>query len=93
MKILTETLVIANSEVAFSEIEGRTILIKAPMSTMHTLNNTGGLIWKNLQNEIVVSNLVDLVCDNYDAEKDVAEADVLELLEALYKLELINVKS
>lgn len=56
------------------------------------LNPVGARIWNILQKPVQVSEILDTMVEEYDVEKDVAEADLMELLGQLLERELVKVE-
>jgi hypothetical protein len=56
------------------------------------LNPVGARIWNLIQKPITVSDILDTIIEEYDVERDVAQADLMELLENLLGKELVKVE-
>jgi len=91
MKIVLESIVKVNDNVAHRKIAGKIVLVKAPLSTMHTLNDVGGFIWNQIQNQILVKSLVSIVMNEFEVEKLKTEIETIEFLNELYEKKLIEV--
>lgn len=70
------------------EIEGDYIIIPMGRATQKfngliTVNEVGVSIWKLLQNDVTVSDLVDGILAEYEVEEDVAREDIIEFLKKL----------
>lgn len=74
--------VIDNEAVIFSE-EGQWI---------HELNSIGVEIWELCEGVLSFQAIVDKICDEYEIEREVAEADILSFIEELSKKGLIIFK-
>lgn len=48
-----------------------------------TMNEVGASIWKMLQNEVTVEELVNGILDEYDVEEEIAREDIREFLDKL----------
>lgn len=75
--------VIDNEAVVFSE-EGQWI---------HELNSIGVDIWKMCDGTLNFQEIVDKICNEYEIEREVAEADIQSFIEGLSKKNLIILKS
>jgi len=82
-------------KVAFRVIEGEVIILTPHDSTIHTFNPVGTSIWKLLDNEREISEVVKAIREEYEVSQKEAEQDVLEFIEHLYqkKIVLINDKT
>ncbi len=57
---------------------------------MLKLNESGAMIFNNMQEDITISELVDLVLAEYDAEREIVERDVLAFVETFKSVGLIE---
>lgn len=77
-----------NKEFVLREIAGDYIIIPVGETVLEfkgllTVNEIGVLIWKMLQNEITLDQIVQNILDEYDVEESVAREDVREFLDTL----------
>lgn len=66
---------------------GKTIL---NFNGLITVNEVGVLIWKMLQNEVTLDDLIHGVLDEYDVEENVAREDIQEFLDRLRENGILN---
>lgn len=93
MHLDLKTRVIQSPQVAFRKISGKTVLIKAPLSTLHTLNRVGEFIWHELEHQQEVSELIKKICEKFEIDQDHAEKDALEFLNEMLAKDLIKENS
>ena len=79
-----------NKEFVLREIVGEYIIIPTGSTVLEfngliTVNEVGVTLWKMLQEEVTLDDLVQGVLAEYDVEEDVAREDILEFLESLTK--------
>lgn len=55
-----------------------------------TMNRVGSVIWKLLEEEITAEQLVQALCDRFDAPADVIRADAEAFLDKLSKAGLLE---
>lgn len=65
------------------------ILLDPSSGQYYTLNEVGSRIWELSDGARSVSEIVDIVCQEYDAPRERVEADAIELLEELAGEKLI----
>lgn len=70
------------------EIEGDYIIIplgsaKQKFNGLIALNEVGVSIWKLLQDDVTVNDLVNGILDEYEVEEDIAREDIMEFLKKL----------
>lgn len=76
-------------------IEGEAVVLTSHDSTIHTFNPVGTSIWKLLDREREISEVVKDIREEYEVSQKEAEQDVLEFIEKLFqkKIVLINGKA
>lgn len=84
----------ANGELILREIAGEHILIPVGATALRiqgmiSLTESGVLLWNRLQTECTEEDLVDAVLEEYDIDRETAEADVQAFLNQLRDLELL----
>ena len=57
---------------------------------LHELNDVGIEIWKMCDGNSSVSDIINKICDEFNVERDVADADVSEFINELSKKDLIS---
>ncbi len=77
-------------EFVLREIAGDYIIIPTGKTTLAfkgliTVNEVGAALWKMLQSEKSLDELVKAILDEYDVEESVAREDIQEFLETLGK--------
>lgn len=64
-------------------VDGEALLIHLSSGDLYSLNSVGVSLWEHIDGMRTVEDLVDLIVDEYDVDRDRAEADVLRLVEQL----------
>lgn len=77
-------------EFVLREIAGEYILIPTGKTVLEfngliTMNEVGVSIWKMLQNEVTMEELVKGILGEYDVEEEIAREDIQEFLDNLVK--------
>ena len=77
-------------EFVLREIAGDYVIIPTGKTTLTfngliTVNEVGAALWKMLQSEKSLDDLVQGILDEYDVEESVAREDIQEFLETLRK--------
>ena len=76
------------------EIMGDVVLVPINQSTSQfngliTVNELGKFIWENLEKVQDENDLLQLILDEYEVERDVAKKDLDEFLQVLKNLDII----
>lgn len=77
-------------EFVLREIAGDYIIIPTGSTVLEfngliTVNEVGVTLWKMLQEEVTMEQLIQGVLDEYDVEESVAKEDIQEFLDTLSK--------
>lgn len=78
-----------NPALAWREIENETVIISPGESVMHELNDTGSLVWRNIDGHRNAEELAALLVAEYEVTQEVALADTLSLLNDLSTRKLL----
>lgn len=84
-----------DKEFVLREIAGDYIIIPTGKTVLEfngliTVNEVGVFIWKMLQEETTVEQLVQSVLEEYDVEEEIAYEDILEFLGNLVERGILN---
>ncbi len=93
MSLTPRSVVAQAPQIAWRNIAGRAVLLKAPMSSLHTLNKVGEFIWGLLEKPRSVAEIREAVCGRFEIGPEEAERDALEFLSKLEAQELITVRN
>jgi hypothetical protein len=94
MDILTNCFVKKDDSVT-RQIAGETIIVPVrshvgDVNTIFTMNELGAMIWKLIDGQTTVSQIVAAVCSEYDVTLEQATADITDFLESLEAERLIG---
>ena len=87
-----DSTVSVSSEVVSCDLVDEAAILNMKDGIYYGLNPVGACIWNLIQKPIKVSDILDVLIDEYDVERDVAQADLMELLEQLLEKELVKVE-
>ena len=84
-----------NSDFILREIAGEHIIIPTGKTVLDfngliTFNDVGVFLWKKLQNEISMDELVNAVLKEYDVPEKVAREDVKDFVDRLIKANILE---
>ena len=91
MLITLDMIPLQEQDVVSRTIDGEAVLVTPAQGEVKVINEVGARIWEVCDGQISASQIVELICNEYQVERDQAEKDVLEFLEALYTRGLIVV--
>jgi hypothetical protein len=76
-------------DLSIRTIDNEFFILKRKTSTIHSFNGTGTLIWKSLQTDIPIADIVQSLVNQFGISKGTAEEDVSDFLFTLEKNKLI----
>lgn len=83
MSIALNQVVRQNEDTAFREIEGLAYVVDPATGDLHSFSEVATRIWVLLDGSRTVSQVVDVIVDEFDVDRATSEADTLELLNDL----------
>ena len=66
-----------------ADLDGETVILHLESGTYYGLSDVGARIWTLIQEPRPVSDVRDVLLEEYDVERDLCERDVLALLSDL----------
>ncbi len=74
----------------FQEIEGQNVVLVPARRELHEVGEeTGNFLWGQLSRERTISELVSSLCEEFDVDPEIAEADVREFVDLLERKGLV----
>jgi hypothetical protein len=92
-RISLSTILVAAREQVSSELAGGVIMLDLKSGVYYGLEDVGARIWALLQEPISVSNIRDILLDEYDVSAEQCERHLLQLLEEMESRALIEIKN
>lgn len=74
-------------------IDGEVVILIPNEKFLHALGGCGIRIWELIENETSVSDLVDIICDEYEVEPEVARKDIIDFVNELKALNLAEIST
>jgi hypothetical protein len=90
MKIKHDHAFNLSEDVLFQEVSGETVLLDLASEQYFGLDEVGTRIWQLLNDRKTVSEMVDILLNEYEVQRGPLEADVRELLRTLMEAGLIR---
>ena len=88
---LNRTVVVAKDVVSCDLVE-EAALLNLKDGVYYGLNPVGARIWNLIQEPREVGEILEILLDEYDVERDTCQNDLIELLGQLIDKELVTVK-
>jgi len=91
IEITLETIIQRKTDVLASDLDGEKVMMSIEKGEYYGLGKTGTFIWDNIENPIKISNLIEMITENYNINKDKCFADIAPFIMDLIEKELIVV--
>lgn len=78
---------------AWQDVDGKAVVVTSHTRKIHILSGVGGHIWQLLAESMSFDDIVDSLCREYEAARDVVQEDVLRFLDELLDKQIIKVTS
>ncbi len=92
MEISLNSTVTVASDVVSCDLVEEAAILNLKDGVYYGLNPVGARIWNLIQKPIKVSEILEVILDEYDVERDVCKNDLFELLGQLLENELVKVE-
>jgi len=89
MKITINTTIHRNNEILTSNIDDEKVMMSIQYGEYYGLGKTGSFIWDTIEIPIKVSELLELIVQKYDVEKEKCLDEIIPFLNDLLEKELI----
>jgi coenzyme PQQ biosynthesis protein PqqD len=73
----------------WQEIGENSLVLQPAQRFAHELNDLGTFVWKSIDGQRSVADIIDLVFEEFDADKSEIEQDVLVFIQQLHEKKLI----
>lgn len=75
----------------FSEVDNEVVMLDVISGSYYNLDPVGSDIWKRLQNVVTVAELCDALQQDYDADAETIQRDVIVWLDKMLEKDLIAI--
>lgn len=90
MKISKQSVIQRNNEILTSDIDGEKVMMSIQQGEYYGLGKTGSFIWDRIENQIKIEDLVVLITQEFNINKEQCLNDILPFLNDLVEKGLIN---
>ena len=89
MKITSDTIIQRNNEILTSDLDGEKVMMSIKFGEYYGLGKTGSFIWDNIEKPIKICDLIDLITETFNIEKEQCYNDISPFISDLIEKELI----
>jgi hypothetical protein len=89
MKITVETIIQRNKEILASDLDGEKVMMSIEKGEYYGLGKTGTFIWDNIEESIKIVDLIKLITEKYNVEKNQCFEDIAPFIKDLVEKEMI----
>ncbi|UCE21776.1 MAG: PqqD family protein [Candidatus Aminicenantes bacterium] len=87
-----DAIIVKNERIPWRIIEGEAILVKVDSGEVIHLNEVAAEIWRKIDGQRKISEIIDLIQKDFDVDREQAEKDTLELIKSLSDINLVAKK-
>jgi hypothetical protein len=92
LQISIRSRVTVSTEQLSCDLVGEAVILNLRTGVYYGLDSVGARIWTLLQESRLVSELIDMILDEYDVDPDRCEREIIDLLTELKARELIEIE-
>lgn len=86
-----ETIPVPVDKFTVREIVDETIFMADEGDELHTLDEVGTFIWKAIDGNRTLQNILDCICDEYDIQREIAEKDLIQFISKLAEKGIVEI--
>jgi hypothetical protein len=90
-KITIDSIVVVADEVVSCDLDGEAAILDLKDGIYYGLDPVGAKIWNLIQKPIILKEIIKIILDEYDVNKDQCTNDIFELIEELLDNRLVKV--
>jgi hypothetical protein len=87
--ITLQTIIQRNSNLVTSKIDGEIVMMSIDNGEYYGLDEVGSRIWELIKTPVVVEELISILTDEFEVERNNCIQDTMEFLEDLSKKKLL----
>lgn len=91
VKISEETRIVRKSNNLSSHVDNEVVILNVHKAEYSGLDEVGTDIWKELETPILVDDLVSIMIEKYNVEKQQCTLDVIEFVNELVENDLVDI--
>ena len=92
MQISLNSIPQINQNYCTREIDGELIFFEETGQELHSIEETGLFIYKNIDGIKKIKSIIKLLCEEYEINEKIASDDVLDFINELVKKKIIYIK-
>lgn len=91
MSVTLETEVQRDADIMAAVVDDEVVMMSADQGQYFGLSTVGAQIWELTESPIVVSDLVQKLCEDYDVDAKECEGDTLSFLDSMVAAGLMHI--
>jgi len=92
-KIFDSSFVVISDDVVSCDLNGEAAILNIESGIYYGLNPIGAKIWNSLKTPSNLTDLVEMILDEYDVEEERCKTDIFELINDLVNNGLVKVNA
>jgi hypothetical protein len=92
METLDESsVIVAADHTTSAQVDGESVILDLDDGIYYGLNSSGSRIWKELQEQKTIEELVEKIAKEYDVDRPECKKDILTLIQKLNENNLVRI--
>jgi hypothetical protein len=91
MQISLQSIIARNPEIIHNNIDGEVVIMSITKNNFYGIDKIGSHIWELLENSRSVDEIITVMMQDYEVERETCEKDVIDFLDEALKNELITI--
>jgi len=84
---------VASEDFCVREVGDETVFLTQSGSEVLSLNGVGSFVWQQVNGAHSLSDILDIICEEYEVETEQAEADLRQFMTELEEHRLLTVQT
>lgn len=89
IKISLNSTIQRNKEILASDLDGEKVMMSIEKGEYYGLGKTGTFIWDNIEESIKIDDLIKLIIEKYNVDKNQCFEDIAPFIKDLVEKELV----
>jgi hypothetical protein len=86
-----DSIIYRQTDIVFNKLDDEIVMMSIKNGEYYGLDNIGSRIWEIIENPVSVTQIVDILKDEFNVTADQCKIDVNEFLDMLLKKNLIQI--
>ena len=91
-KLHNSSVISRKSDLLFSNMDDEVVMMNIEKGEYYGLDEIGSRIWQIIENPVTLDELIQVLVEEYDVDRETCRIDVVVFIEELRKKDLVNIR-